>query len=80
MESRESTRVIPAVNNNYMRVIRIPKIQLDWQKLGRKPTGRITISPGAIFAPSVFFFAKAETASRAIDDAVSKPSPSYRKS
>ena len=32
-----------------------------------------------MLAPSVFFFARAETASRAIDEAVSKPIPKYPK-
>ncbi len=36
-------------------------------------TGNITMSPGGIVLPSDCFFAKAETARRAIEDAVSNP-------
>lgn len=69
MESTESTKVIPVVNNSFSQASITPSNGKEQDGL----TGKMMTSGGDIpvlFPPS---FANAEMASRAIEDAVSNP-------
>jgi hypothetical protein len=72
MESAESTRVIPDMKRSCDRVY-----QFSAQASRKKITGRMTMYPEGIGVPSVFFLARAETPSRATEDAVSNPTSDH---